>query len=528
MILTILGGVGLFLLGMTLLTDGLKNLGGETLKKALSTFTGGTLRGILTGAGLTALVQASSATSIATIGFVSAGLITLKQGITIIFGANLGTTSTGWMVSLLGLKYSIASLAMPMVGVGAVMRLFSNDRVQAMGTMFAGFSLIFIGIDVLQTGLGSFSEAVNPSQFPDNTIWGRFLLLLIGIVMTVVLQSSSVAVAMTMTALHAGSINLDQAAAMVIGQNVGTTITTSFAAIGATIPAKRTALAHIMFNLITGALAFIILPFFTKSVLWVNHLFDLDEPALLLASFHTGFNVLGVIVLVPFLSSFTKLISTVIKDDSIRLTRHLDQAVGTVPAVGLESARLTVVDIFHGISGEMMQLVAEENGINKKEILQEQERFHVALEETRVFLSKVKLGAGTQSDNERYVAVLHAIDHLDSVIDDLAKTDHIKGLKTNPHLNYLLDETRAQFPDLLCWLETAQPKTYRLELEKFAQKTAKYRKEHRLTLLELTAKGELSPDEVQDMIETLRWIDGIWYHFWRAVFHLETQGNIKI
>jgi phosphate:Na+ symporter len=285
MVITVIGGIGLFLLGMTLMTDGLKTIGGETLKKLLSRFAGGSVKGLISGALLTTLIQSSAATTLTSIGFVSAGLLTFNQALSIIFGANLGTTSTGWLVSLLGLKYSIASLALPLIGAGALLRLSSNEKWQPIGTIAAGFGLIFVGLDYLQNGMASVSNLVDLSNFGTNTFLGKLLLVGIGMILTVLLQSSSVAVAATMTALHAGTISFDQACAMVIGQNVGTTFTTLFAVIGATIPAKRAALGHILFNVLTGIIAFIFLSLLSKIVVILSNWFQTDEPAIQLALF---------------------------------------------------------------------------------------------------------------------------------------------------------------------------------------------------------------------------------------------------
>lgn len=524
MIFAVLGGVGLFLLGMTMLTDGLKNLGGQTLKRILSRFAGGAFRGLLTGAALTALVQASSATTIATIGFVSAGIINLTQAISIIFGANLGTTSTGWLVSVFGLKYSLAQLALPMVGLGALLRLFTQERYRALGTLLAGFALIFIGIDTLQEGLGAFSETLNPSRFPEPDIAGRLILVGLGMLLTVLLQSSSVAVAMTITALHAGSINLDQAAAMVIGQNIGTTFTTIVAIIGATVPAKQTAWAHILFNVITGIVAILFLPQLVWVVVGFSEWIGSTDAAIVLATFHTVFNLLGVGLLMPFIQPFTRFISRIIPDTSVSLTRHLDHSVLQIPAVAIESARLTLVDIMHNIATFMNKQLDKDDPISVSKIQEEHERLHTALDETRHFLRTIQIGHGAGKEQVLYVSVLHAIDHLDSIMDDFTDKESLDLLRTSPELEQLLQKTLSHIPVLKCWLETHQPENYKHELAIFSKEMADFRKSHRLTLLNQTAKQEIAPDVAQDLIEALRWIDGIWYHVWRTIVYIEAQS----
>ncbi|MBA3886586.1 MAG: Na/Pi cotransporter family protein [Acidobacteria bacterium] len=260
MIPALAGGIGLFLLGMILLTDGLKAAAGDALRRLLAHFTGGPIKALLSGAAVTAVVQSSSATTLTTIGFVSAGLLTFPQAVGVIFGANLGTTSTGWIVSLLRLKLNIGRVALPLVAVGAMMRLLTPGRTAAVGLALAGFGLIFVGIDMLQVGMAGLALRLDPGALPGGTVAGRLLLVGVGIVMTIIMQSSSAALATTLTALASGTIDLQQGAALVIGQNVLTTMTAGLAAIGASVPAKRTALAHILFNVFTGVAAFAVLP----------------------------------------------------------------------------------------------------------------------------------------------------------------------------------------------------------------------------------------------------------------------------
>lgn len=172
MLALLLGGIGLFLLGMTLLTDGLKVLAGDALRRVLARFTGGPTRAMLSGAALTALIQSSSATTLATIGFVSAGLLTFQQAVGLVFGANLGTTSTAWLVSLLGLKLSVSAVALPLVGVGALARLLARDRWAAAGTALSGFGLVFVGIDTLQAGMADLAAQIDPEALPGASLGG--------------------------------------------------------------------------------------------------------------------------------------------------------------------------------------------------------------------------------------------------------------------------------------------------------------------------------------------------------------------
>ena len=205
----LLGGIGLFLLGMILMTEGLKALAGGALRDVLTRFTGGRLQAAASGAALTAMVQSSSATTLATIGFVSAGLLPFAPAVGVIVGAAVGTTSTGWLVSVLGLKFSISAIAMPLVGVGALIRLLGRGRAANLGMALAGFGVIFIGIATLQGGLDDLAQRFDLTAVRGETIPGRLLLVAIGFAMTVVMQSSSAAVATSISALHSRAISLE-------------------------------------------------------------------------------------------------------------------------------------------------------------------------------------------------------------------------------------------------------------------------------------------------------------------------------
>lgn len=357
---TIVGGIGLFLLGMILMTDGLKAMAGDALRRLLERFTGNTLGAVVTGCGVTLIVQSSTATTLATIGFVSAGLLGFQNAIGVIIGANLGTTSTGWIVALLGLKFSIGAFAMPLIGVGAVVRLLGRDRVAEAGSVLAGFGLIFVGIDTLQVGMSGFAERFDLSVYAATGPLTRLSLVGIGVVMTVVMQSSSVAIATTLTAVASGAIGLDQAAALVIGQNVGTTFTAIVAAIGASVPARRTALVHVVFNVVTGAIVFVLLPWIVDGLEWLtgDNGSGADH-AITIAAFHTGFSLLGAVLFVPLVPQLARFAIWLLPEHRPELTRHLDPSLREVPALAVAGAIATLRGVLaqafaaagHGLAG---------------------------------------------------------------------------------------------------------------------------------------------------------------------------------
>ena len=247
--ISVLGGGGLFLLGMTVMTSGLKAVAGSALRMVLSKAAATPLRGSFWGALVTLLVQSSSATTMTTIGLVSAGLLTFPQGLGLVFGANVGTTGTGWLVALIGVRVSLTPAALPMIFVGALIKLLGRGRISGAGAALAGFALVLFGLTTLQQGMGGLSERLHPADLPavlgepDAAWWsglfGVLALVAVGLVMTTLMQSSTAAIAVTLSAHYAGAVGLDQACALIIGQNIGTATSSALAAIGASSTAKR-------------------------------------------------------------------------------------------------------------------------------------------------------------------------------------------------------------------------------------------------------------------------------------------------
>ena len=311
---SIVGGVGLFLLGMAVMTDGLKALAGTALKTVLEKAAATPLLGTFWGAIITLLVQSSSATTMTTIGLVSAGLLTFPQGLSLVFGANIGTTGTGWLVAAFGVRISLTAAALPIVFVGALMKVVGRGRLAAAGAAIAGFALILVGLSTLQQGMGGLAESLHPSDLPTITnaagaidlhgLLNVLLLVVVGALMTTVMQSSTASIAVTLSALYAGAVGLDQALALVIGQNIGTATSSAVAAIGASSTAKRLAVAYIAFKLVAALIAIAVFPFVTPAIVRLAQTIDATG---LLAAYHTAYNVIGVAVLLPLMGPFTRL-----------------------------------------------------------------------------------------------------------------------------------------------------------------------------------------------------------------------------
>ncbi len=333
------GGVGLFLLGMWLMTDGLKLAAGPALERILARSTGTRLRGLASGVLITALVQSSSAVTVATIGFVNAGLLTLAQALWVLFGSNVGTTMTGWLVAMVGLNFKIEALALPMIGVGMLLHFTGAGRRRgALGMTLAGFGVLFLGIDILKD---TFTDLGSQMALPGGSgVLGVLAHVGAGTLLTVLMQSSSAALAVALTAAQGELLGIEDAAAVVIGANIGTTVTALLAAVGATPNARRAAAAHVLFNLLTGAVALLLLPWMIDGIERVRDWMELEAaPAVTLALFHTTFNILGVMLMWPLgarLAVFLAGHFRTAEEDEAK-PRHLDNTVLSVPALALDA-----------------------------------------------------------------------------------------------------------------------------------------------------------------------------------------------
>ncbi|MBV6516050.1 MAG: hypothetical protein HPKKFMNG_01711 [Planctomycetes bacterium] len=517
MISSVAGGIGLFLLGMILMTDGLKALAGDSLRRLLARFAGGPVSAMLSGAGATALVQSSHATTLATIGFVSAGLLSFQQALGVILGANLGTTSTGWLVSLLGLKLSIGKLAMPLICLGALARLVARGKVAQAGLALCGFGVIFVGLDLLQGGMGQVATRFDPTRLPDDSVSGRLLLVLIGLGMTVIVQSSSAAVAATLTALSSGAINLDQAAAMVIGQNVGTSLTAAVAAIGASVPAKRTALAHILFNVLTGVVAFMVLPLLAHGVEAAAHGFGTKDDAIALAAFHSAFNVLGIAIFLPMTGPFARLIERLIREKQGQLARHLDSSVADLPGVSVEAARRALLEISGQAVARIRQALV---GACKFDALGvDMTEWTDALTRTRAFIARVGRLENSHEQYRQHVSNLHATDHLDRLLAVLREPAALKALSGDERLAPFL-KLAQEAATQAAWMSDVARKADAAPLAAASRVLADLRRAERPRIMEQTASGECASEHALELLEGMHWLDRLTYHIWRIGHHL--------
>ncbi len=406
-ILTALGGVGLFLFGMKIMTEALRDAAGPGLRHVLTRFTTTPLRGALTGMGATALIQSSTATTVMTVGFVGAGLMRFEQALGVLYGANVGTTITAWIVAFLGLKLKIGLFAQPVLFVSALVMVLGRGRAARIARGVSGISLLFIGLDMMQGASALAAEWVTPDLLPGDTLAGRLALIGIGFVVVNIVHSSVAGIAITLMLLSTGSVDFAQAAALVIGLNLGTTVTALLSALGGGRAMRQTALANTLFNLGTAALAFPLLPFVAPLL---HRLAPGGDELTALVLFHSGFNLLGALVFLPLTPRFATLVAWLVPPEDKGLAAALDPLLLSEPEAALTAAEACAdavqLALFEAIGAALsMPPDLRPLAAVPQRIPQAQER----LEE---YVARIRLPEGQQSVQDRLAALLHRMDHL--------------------------------------------------------------------------------------------------------------------
>ncbi|WP_173912718.1 Na/Pi cotransporter family protein [Acinetobacter sp. Marseille-Q1618] len=508
------GGVGLFLLGMTLMTNGLKDITGETLKHLFTQFTNTPMKALLSGIGLTILVNSSTATTVATVGFVNAGVMTFAQAMGVVIGANIGTTSTGWLVAFLGLKFSISMFALPFIGFGAMLHLVAKDRLKLFGLILAGFGMIFFGIAVLQEAMAGFSNRVDLSFLSADGFWAKLLLVAIGIVMTLILQSSSASITATLAALASGAIDLSQALYLVIGQNIGSVGITILSAIGASINAKRTVAVNVIFNLVAAIVAFVLL---APVLLWLyQHISWLSrwDALVMVALFHTAFSMVGACIFMPVLKPLEALVIRLLPEHSPSILNCLDEASLQVPIVAIQAAETVQSHILFEIFNALHK--AFRDGIlPDKSKLKQLDDIILHLE---AYLEKITIAHNPELQ-QHFLAILRVMVYVRVLRSDLEKIDNAALLRMHPAIFQLaLDYSHileSYIENLSHLGEPTQIEKLRTELNALKKWASKHRTEIRNQVLEYTVLNQLNAAKSVELLAAQRWIERLIAHTYR-------------
>jgi len=459
-LLVLIGALGMFIYGMKVMSEGLQQAAGDKLRKMLASITSNRVKGVLTGFGITSIVQSSSVTTVMTVSFVNAGLLTLRQSAGVMMGANIGTTITAWLILIFGFKVSLSSYALIFIAFGAPMIFFAKGNLKYWGAAIVGFSLLFMGLGELKHSAPSLDADSSIVQFFTDfkDVWyGPVMFVFLGALVTVVIQSSSAAMALTMTMVAAGAIPFEVASAMILGENIGTTITAELASIIGNVHAKRSARIHSLFNIIGVTWALLLFPFILKGIAWAiqdegNPYTDPMAANLGLAVFHTSFNTLNVLLLLPFSHKLVELAEKTVKskggtDEEFHLD-YIGSGLMVTPDLSILEARKEVAK-FGKITSRMSQfsqnLLTEQNKKTKTKLLDKISKYEEITDRVEIevanYLSKVSEGEMTEKASMRVRAMNSIVNDLERIGDIFYQISKTIERKDNQKI-YFIPEQR--------------------------------------------------------------------------------------
>lgn len=512
------GGLGIFLLGMIVMTQGLRSLAGDKTRNTLMHFTKSPYSGVLTGAFSTTLLQSSSATTVMAVGFVGAGFITFPESLGIIFGANIGSTVTGWLVALFGFKLHLGVVILPFIFIGVIMKLFFHDKISAFGYALAGFGLLFVGITMMQEGMSGFEGIITPEYLPSDSLTGRLKLVLLGILVTLITQASSAGVAVTLTALYANAINFEQAAALVIGMDVGTTVTALLASIGGSVNVRRTGSSHVIYNLFTACMAlFLITPYI--------YVWDFLAPGSLiqnaeigLVAFHSFFNILGVLIVLPFTHQFASLIEKMITSKEPIFTEKLDTRLLDEPDLALEAARISV-------QNELIALLEHINFIlgdvvyGKKSDLK---LLKSALDKTHHYIDQINPKQENDTKWQQVISLIHLLDHAQRLHERCEEEEYrARLIQKSPDLHSERQQLITVNHNIISAISSKRYTDAKNYAQKYEEIVIESMLPYRNMIVEKMARDEISIPSGTSTLEAERWLVRVSHHIARITYHME-------
>ncbi|MDR2127110.1 MAG: Na/Pi cotransporter family protein [Prevotellaceae bacterium] len=446
-ILNLVGSIGLFLYGMMKMSDALQKVAGEKMRNILATMTSNPIKRILTGTCVTSVIQSSSATTVMIVSFVNAGLMTLTQSIGVIMGANIGTTATAWIISLLGFKADVATLALPIIAFGVPMMMLKSKRRKTIGELLIGFALLFLGLSFMKSNVPNLGENPAILAFLQNYTNGGMLSVLffvaIGTILTMIIQSSSATVALTLIMCANGWIGFELAAAMVLGENIGTTITANIAAMVANVSARRAALAHTVFNVFGVVWVLALYHPFLNLVASVSNALGAGNPfestanvTISLSLFHSMFNITNTFIMVWLTGYIVKIVTKLIKQkdtgEEVFRLRYITTGMMSTAALSLQQAKLEI-SLYAKRCTRMFSIVREMFSMKEPEKFAEQftriEKYEDISDRIEVeianYISKVSEGDLSELNVHRVQGMYKIIDEIESIADsayNLART----------------------------------------------------------------------------------------------------------
>ncbi len=439
-LLTLIGALGLFLYGMKLMSEALQKVAGSKLRNFLAAMTSNRVMGVLTGVSITAIIQSSSATTVMIVSFVNAGLLTLSESAGVIMGANIGTTVTAWIISILGFKVKMSILAYPIIGIGFPLVFSKKTRNQSWGQVLLGFALLFIGLESLKTSVPNIGDNPEILEFLKNFtgmgIGSHLIFLAIGTLLTVIIQSSSATMALTLVMCSNGWIDFESAAAMVLGENIGTTITANMAAMVANSTAKRAARLHLLFNVVGVIWVLMIFPYFLRAVDSISQTLSFSGKSaftnpgsvpIALSLFHTIFNVLNVLIQIWFVKYLVNLVKKVVpeqEDDEEFKLKYINFGMLSTSELSMLQAKKEI--ILYGeqtkkLFGRLSNMLNEEKDRKFLKQLDKVKIGEVKSDEMEIsiakYLTKVSEGELSKKSAKRISSMFRIIDEIESIGD---------------------------------------------------------------------------------------------------------------
>ncbi len=432
--------MGIFLFGMLLLEEAIKQLSGKAFKQVIHKYTEGKIKSVLSGTFATAVLQSSSAVSLMVLAFSGAGILSMTNAIGVMLGSNIGTTLTSWIVATVGFKINIEAMALPFIAIGGLGLIFLGKSIKgtAISRLLVGFGFLFMGLDYMKRSMDFLASEFDFSILPE---YGAWFYLLIGFALTVVVQSSSASMAIILSGVYTGMIPFDHGLAMVIGTNMGTTVTIMLASMGGNALKKRIAYSHFFFNFFTGLLAFLLLPLFHYLL---NDVFSfVKEPVMGLALFHTLFNVMGVLIFLPFIGIFAVFITKLVPEKRENVTLFLKNFPSEMPEVA-EAALSAIKSESINLAKEVMQHNLRVMGIDERLVLNNLESKAKAVPVKNQYL-KIKQ---VQADIFSFSSKLQGLQLSSKEAPELHKTLHgvryvVASAKALKDVQHDLDEMEA-------------------------------------------------------------------------------------
>ena len=491
----LLGSVGLFLYGMKVMSEGLQKAAGDRLRNILSAMTRNRFTGLITGILITALIQSSSASTVMVVSFVNAGLMSLAQSMAVIFGANVGTTFTAWVIALFGFKVNISAFVLPLIGISIPLLFTSSSRNKSIGEFFIGFAFLFMGLDMISTYVPDLQS--NPEMFEflqrytSMGYWSVLIFLFVGIVLTMVIQSSAATFAITLIMCSKGWIGFDLSCTLVLGSNIGTTITPLMASMGGNVAAKRTAMGHLLFNMLGTLWTLAIFYPFVELTEWLteafgqgdpaalqsyvnsieqsdpeiyNHLFDNSLPvahpvvakvaamqqsvSIGLSVFHTVFNIINLLIMIWFTGLYVKIVERLIpskhKEDEEFQLKFISGGLMNAAELNISQAEKEIVVYAQRVQrmvGMSQNLVHTKEGsedfshqfsrIEKYEEISDRMELEIA-----GYLNRVVEGRLSNEGKHRIASLLRIVSEIESIADSCYGVAKIMMRKQENHVKF--------------------------------------------------------------------------------------------